>query len=392
MNPAAFLAAEAPRRLDSRGLGRTPPCLAPDRLDANIPGESISPRRVATQPLVSVIILEFNGAPWLERCLTSLRLQTLSEPVEIIVADNSPPGQSASSARELLEDWPEARFVQFAQNLGYSGGNNRAASMAKGKYLFFLNNDTWLETDCLARLIEAAQAENAAAASPLVLEYRSDVVQSAGAAGFDVFGLLSRTIDCSKRGEIFVGPGCGLLVEAEWFRTVGGFDSKFFMYGDEHDLCWRLWLAGGRVILDPSARLHHRGAPAVNPRGCELVVESRTSDTKRYYANRNNLLLLLKNSSHLLFLLVPLQLCLLAAEACVMGLRTRRWSHLKKAYLEALWDCWRLRGHIMAERRRLRQLRRHGDFWMLRFPQWRLNRWEEIQRLRRFGLPKVDAQ
>ena len=66
-----------------------------------------------------------------------------------------------------------------------------------------------------------------------------------------------------------------------------------------------------------------------------------------------------------------------------------RWSFVKRAYWEALVNCWRLRKHIRAERRRIQQFRRRGDLWMLRFLRWRLNRWDELQRLRQFGVPKV---
>jgi hypothetical protein len=52
-------------------------------------------------------------------------------------------------------------------------------------------------------------------------------------------------------------------------------------------------------------------------------------------------------------------------------------------------DCWRLRRHFLAERYRIRRFRHRGDLWMLRFLRWRLNRWDEVQRMRRFGLPKV---
>jgi len=181
-----------------------------------------------------------------------------------------------------------------------------------------------------------------------------------------------------------------LLIDAQLFRTLGGFDAEFFMYADEYDLCWRVWSAGHKIVWVPSARLHHRGAAAVNPRGHQKILENRTSDTKRFYANRNNLLVLFKNCEHVLLATVPLQLFLLALEAAAMGMLTRRWSHIRRAYGEALWDCWRLRRHILAERHRVRALRRHGDLWMLRFFCGRLNRWDELCRFRRFGLPKVD--
>ena len=342
-------------------------------------------------PLLSVILLNFNGGPWLKRCLDSLRAQTIYQQIEVVVADNASQDGSERLAAELVKDWPEARVQPLGTNLGYSAGNNRAAERVQGRYLFFLNNDTWLEPDCLERLLHEMQSAGAVAATPLVMDYTDGTVQFASYGGFDPFGLLSPQVNWSNRQDLFVAGGCSLLIKADWFQELGGFDPEFFMYADEYDLCWRVWLAGGKVVLAPSARLHHRSAAVVNPRGGDQLLEIRTSDTKRYYANRNGLLVLLKNSQHLLLAMVPLQMMLLAMEALVMGALTWRWSHVRRAFADALWDCWRLRRHILAERRRLRTLRQHGDFWMLRFLRWRLNRWMELRRWFRFGLPEVDA-
>jgi hypothetical protein len=89
---------------------------------------------------------------------------------------------------------------------------------------------------------------------------------------------------------------------------------------------------------------------------------------------------------------LPLQLMLLATEALAMSLVVRRWTYVRRAYFEAIKDCWRLRGHISAERRRIRTLRRRSDFWMIRFLRPQLNRWRELRRFQRFGLPKVDSK
>ncbi len=345
------------------------------------------------RPLVSVIVLNYNGAGWLDLCLTSLRNQTIFDRIEIIVADNASPDGSAGIAETIVDGWPNARIVQLEKNFGYSEGNNRAVQLARGRHLFFLNNDSWLEADCLERLLAQVESAEAAVAAPFVMNYLDETPQrDASRNGFDIFGLLcSPAISPSDR-EVFVAGGCALLIEAEWFQKLGGFDPAFFMYADEHDFCWRAWQAGAKVILVPSARAHHRSAASVNPAGNGKIVEVRTSDTKRFYANRNSLIVLLKNSQHLMLLLVPLQLLMLAAEAFAMAVLTRRWSHVRRAYLAAVWDCWRLRKHIRAERRRLKALRRRGDFWMLRFFRGSLNRLEELRRVRRFGLPKVDSK
>jgi GT2 family glycosyltransferase len=344
------------------------------------------------KPLVSVIVLNYNGARWIERCLASLRKQTVFSRLEVIVADNVSTDGSDKVAPEIIRDWPNGVFLQNAENLGYCAGNNRAAEAARGDYLFFLNNDTWLEPDCLKMLVSETRRTGAGAAGPLVLNYDDESFQSLGAFGFDLFGLPStRTSETATR-EVFMPEGCAYLIERKLFNDLGRFDAEFFMYQDEYDLSWRVWMSGRKAIAVPAAKLHHRGAAQVNPAGGESVTEFRTSDTKRYYANRNSLLVLLKSGQHLVLFMAALQLGWLALEAMAGLFLIRRWGFVKRAYCEAVRDCWRLRRHIAAERRRIRHIRKRGDWQMLRFLKLRFNRWDEIQRMRRHGLPNVTAR
>jgi GT2 family glycosyltransferase len=229
----------------------------------------------------------------------------------------------------------------------------------------------------------------AGAAAPLVLNYEEDSFQSLGAFGFDLFGLTSTRAFATETRDVLMPEGCAYLIQRKLFQESGRFDPEFFMFADEYDLSWRVWISGHQAVAVPSAKLHHRGAAQVNPAGGGAAVEFRTSDSKRFYTNRNSLLVLLKNARLLLLLLVPLQLGLLLLEAVAALVLVRRWGFVRHAYWDALADCWRLRRHILAERRRIRQYRRRGDLWMLRFLRWRLNRWDEIQRVRQFGVPKV---
>lgn len=345
-------------------------------------------------PLVTVVVLNYNGTPWLERCLGSLQGQTIFQKLEIIVADNASPDKSDLLAERLIQGWQNARVLQHGENLGFCEGNNRAARQAAGEYLFFLNNDTWLEPACLEELLSEVKAAGAQAGTPLMLNYEDDSIQSAGGAGFDVFGLMSLapTIAPPATQEVFVVGGCSYLIRRDLFTTLGGFDPVFYMYADEYDLSWRVWISGSRAVLVPGARLHHRGAAGVNPAGGGKILELRTSDTKRFYTNRNGLLVLLKNCHNLLLLTFALQLMLLGLEFCVSCLLVRRWSFVRRAYLDAFGGCWKLREHVRTERRRISRFRRRSDWQMLRFFRWRLNRWDEVQNLRRHGLPKVTAR
>lgn len=344
-----------------------------------------------TPPKISVVILNFNGTAWLPRCLSSLAEQNIVEDIEIIIADNASTDGSADAAEEFLaEAEVKSKIVRNGTNFGYCEGNNRGARTAEGEYLLFLNTDTWLERDCLAKLLVQVQAQHADCASPLVLNYDDDTFQGNGARGFDVFGYLTSPPYPLAPGTIFAAPGCSLLVRKEVFERIGGFDGDFFMYADETDLAWRLALSGGVTITVPQARLHHRGAAAANPKGGEKIVEFRTNEMVRFFATRNSLLVLLKNAEHLLLMLCVTQCLWVLMEALAVLVITRRWSTVRAAYVRALWDIWRLRSHIARERRRNRLIRRHGDLWMLRFFRARLGRWVDLQKLFRLGAPKVN--
>ncbi len=347
--------------------------------------------RAEAEALVSIVVLNWNGAQWLPRCFGSIKGQTIAEKIETVFVDNASTDHSVELARQLLVNFPSACIVLNDRNLGFSGGNNVGAQVACGRYLFFLNPDTWLESDCVEMLLNGMRAAEANAATPLVLNYSDDSYQDMGFFGFDVFGLPSPSRPVTSTREIFIAGGCALAIERDLFFRLGGFDPEFFMYSEDADLSWRVWLAGGKVVAVPTARVHHRGAAIVNPAGGATPVEFRTSEQKRFLTNRNSLLTLLKNAQHLLFVLVPFQVALLTAESVVVSILLRRPSYFVKTCWAALKDCWRLRQHVRAERRRIARLRQRGDFWMLRFVRLRPNRWFELKRLFKFGVPKVDS-
>lgn len=341
------------------------------------------------KPDISVVILNYNGAVWIQRCLKSLAEQTIFDRIEVIVADNLSSDGSDRMAEAQLAGWQRGRFVQNGQNLGYCEGNNRGAAVATGEFLFFLNNDTWLEPNCLEILLDEVRKKGAAAATPLILDYDSDQFQSMGADGFDMFGLASPRRPRSHTIPILMPEGCSYLIQRDLFHRIGQFDTEFFMYGDEMDLSWRVWFAGHDAIAVPASRLHHRSAANVNPAGGAKMVEHRTSDSKRYYSSRNSLVLILKNAQHFLLLLAFSQLVLTVLESLVVALAIRRWSFAKRNGWDALRDTWKLRHHICQARRKHRLFRQRGDWFMARFLRWRPNRWDEVVRVCKQGWPKV---
>ena len=341
---------------------------------------------------ISVIVLNYNGLSWLLRCYDSLEKQTIFNEIEVILTDNASSDGSVKFAEEWNQRTGRGRVVQNGANLWYTGANNNGAAVAKGEHVFFLNNDTWLEPDCLEKLYNEVEAAHADAATPLVLNYDDNSFQNCGGTGFDVFGLISGTKPTQTTSEVFVGCGCSLLVRTEVFRKLGGFPPEILIYADETDLSWRVWIAGGKVVTVPSSRLHHRGAAVVNPAGETKAVESRTSETKRFLANRNGILMLMKNCRNFLLLLLIPHLMFLLLEAFLALILIRRWGYVRKSYLGAIADAFRMLPHVRQWRRTIRGFRKRGDFWMLRFFRLMPSRWAEFKQLFTIGVPKVDAK
>jgi hypothetical protein len=341
---------------------------------------------------ISVVVLNYNGQAWLPRCFESLEQQTIFSEIEVIVTDNASADGSDIFAGEWLRRTGRGRVVQNGANLWYCGANNNGAAVATGKYLLFLNNDTWLEPDCLEKLFNEVEAAGADAATPLVLNYDDDSFQNCGGAGFDLFGMVLPNEPVKKTEKLFAACGCSLLVRTELFHKISGFPPELLIYADETDLSWRVWIAGGKVVTVPNSRLHHRGAAVVNPEGKTQTVESRTSETKRFLANRNGILLLMKNCRNFLLLLLIPHLFLLLLESLAALILVRRWSYVRKSYLSAIRDAFRMMPHVREWRRRIHGYRERGDFWMLRFLRLKPSRWGEIKQLFKVGPPKIDSK
>ena len=343
------------------------------------------------QPLVSVVILNYNGQVWMRRCLESMQAQTLFRQSQIIVADNASTDGSDRLAEELLRGWDNGLFIQNGANIGFGAGSNLAVRQATGEYLLFLNPDVWLEPDCLEQAVRAAQARQSGACGVRVLDYEDNNFQNAGGLGFDVFSLGISVPPNAEPEELCIANGF-FFIRADLFRRLGGFDEKFFLYCEETDLSWRVWLSGQRISYAAKAVIHHRGAASANPKGGTKIVELRTSDSKRYYTNRNHWLTLLKNCQGLGLLILPLNAGFLFLESLAMALYLRRFSFFQRAWWEAASDCWRMRGYVAAQRRQVSTYRVRGDLFMLRFLRFGLGRWPDYRRMFRLGRPIVEAR
>ncbi len=217
-------------------------------------------------PLVYVIILNWNRKDDTLACLESLACQTLPG-IRIVVVDNH---STDGSSEEIAKRYPQVEQIVNLENLGFAVGFNiglRFALDSGADYLFVLNNDTLLPPDCIEHLMQAVSPEVGILA-PLI--YFADQPQRIWALGGSIHPLLlekrdlwAGKIDSGDFPEIldcdFV-TGCAMLFPRKALETVGLFDEKFRMYYEDFDMCQRVRQAGLHIRAVSTARMWHKVA------------------------------------------------------------------------------------------------------------------------------------
>jgi len=245
---------------------------------------------------VAIAILNYNGLPHLKTFLPSIRAHLGH--YRIVVIDN---GSTDPSIDYLRQYHPEVEIVPLDQNYGFAEGYNRGLKHIDAEYYFLLNSDVFVDQDILSPLLHHLQRHpHLAAVQPKVRSYRQkNHFEYAGACGgwIDLLGYpfcRGRILDTVEedRGqyddpiEIFWATGAALLIRAEIFHKIGGFDPWFFAHQEEIDLCWRLKRAGYSVCVLPTATIYHLGGGTLN----------YSDPTKTLFNFRNSLASLIKNT------------------------------------------------------------------------------------------------
>ena len=217
---------------------------------------------MASQFLVSVIILNYNGADMLPECIESLLKQDYKSK-EIIVADNG----STDESYQVVKCYPDVRWLPIGYNAGFAKANNVAAEQAQGEVLWFVNNDMKFEPECMGHLVQAILSASAVfAADPMILDWNGEAIGHGGPIlrHVPLWKGFIPSIDIAYVGRpyerIYVPWGCGgaLMVRRAMFDELGGFDSTFFFDYEDADICWRAWLRGWHTVYVPQARLYHK--------------------------------------------------------------------------------------------------------------------------------------
>jgi O-antigen biosynthesis protein len=227
---------------------------------------------------LTVIIVNYNVKYFLEQCLCSLQKAIAGIGAEIIVVDNN----STDGSRDFLEPrFEKVRFIWNKTNLGFAKANNQAIAAAKGEFILFLNPDTLVPENCFQECFDFFRSHPQAGAlgirmidgsgkflkeskrafpSPLTSLYKLSGLSSL----FPRSGTFARyhlgNLPDKENHEVDVLAGAFMMVPTAVLSSIGDFDERFFMYGEDVDLSYRIQQAGYKnYYFAESTIIHFKG-------------------------------------------------------------------------------------------------------------------------------------
>jgi hypothetical protein len=248
---------------------------------------------IVDQPLVSIITLNYNQAAATKAFLESAK-NLLYSNFEILVCDMA----SAIDPETIFNpsSYPHARLLRSKKNLGFAGGNNWGIRMAKGEFIFIVNNDTELTPDIIQKLIIPFNRNTEIGVVCPKIKYYDDrrIIQYAGFRKMNPFTGRTSTIGAGQMdtgqfeipGATYGAHGCAMMVKKEVIDKTGMFPEKFFLYYEEWDWSARIQNAGYVIWYQPAATIYHK----------ESLTVGRENPLKIYYHTRNRILYMRRNS------------------------------------------------------------------------------------------------
>jgi GT2 family glycosyltransferase len=247
-------------------------------------------------PKVAIVILNWNGRRYLQQFLPFV-LASSYPARSIIIADNASSDDSLAFVRE---HYPAVEIIALPGNFGYAKGYNEALKQVQADYYVLLNSDVEVQAGWIEPIVALMESDKAiAACQPKILMHGNRrLFEYAGAAGgwLDSLGYpfaRGKVFDVCEEDHgqydqvsaVFWASGAAMFLRATAFHSCGGLDEYFFAHQEEIDLCWRLQLAGHKIMVCPASVVYHVGGGTL-PKGNERKV---------FLNFRNNLIMLGKN-------------------------------------------------------------------------------------------------
>ncbi len=245
--------------------------------------------------MISIIIVSWNTASFLENCLTSILANPPSSPFEVWVVDNA---STDNSPRMVREKFPQVHLIENRENVGFARANNQAIQQCTGNYVLLLNPDTLVASGALQAMIDfldqhpeagAAGAKNLTPDGSLQISSHPRPTLSR-----ELWRLLhldaispyalypSAMWETNQPQDVDVLGGACLLLKKEVLEQVGFLDEDYFMYSEEIDLCYRIQRAGWHLYWIPQAEVVHFGGQSTQQVPTEMFLNLYHSNIKYF--------------------------------------------------------------------------------------------------------------
>lgn len=227
---------------------------------------------------LSIIIVSWNVKELLRKCLKSIFEKTQGIEFEIIVVDNA---SNDGSAQMVLTEFPKVALIASNENLGFARGNNMGFEQASGKYVLFMNPDMELVENSFPKLIELMDKNPNIALSTCQLIYPDGALQrnvknNPGTCDQILILLklhhffqpkclkkyLAKGFDYTKEQEVKQIMGAFIFADAEILKKLEGWDSRYFVWWEDLDLCKRVQDAKYKILYTPITKVMHYEAKA----------------------------------------------------------------------------------------------------------------------------------
>lgn len=319
--------------------------------------------------LVSVIIVNWNGVEHLKKCLPSLYAQSYKN-IEVILVDN---GSEDGSVEWAKGNYSKIKIVVNKKNLGFAEGNNLGFNIARGEYVLFLNNDTIVSKNFLIELLRVMKGDKKIGGVQSKILFMDNHSQLDSVGSFLTYtGFLYHigvyapdSQEFNKQKIIFSAKGACMMFKRKVLDEikVDGeiFDSRFFAYFEESDMCHRIWLAGYKIAFVPKSVIYHKfGATSIKL--LKPFVE--------YHSYKNRINSYIKNLGvGMLFRILPLHFAICEVLSLIFLFRGK-WQ-ISLVIQKAIW--WNIKNIRPTIKKRIvvqEQIRKVRDniiFWRLVF-------------------------
>jgi len=241
--------------------------------------------------VVSIITINYNGLRDTCELMESLPLDDAS--IEVIVVDNASKEDEASI---LAQRYPQIKVIRSKENLGFAGGNNLGIQAAKGKYLFFINNDTLIRSSSFRPLMERLESSpHIGIVCPKIrFSWGSNPIQFAGYTPLSAICMRNHSIGFGEedKGQYDTAHstpyahGAAMMVKREAISKAGMMPTCYFLYYEELDWSMMMRRAGYEIWYEPAFTVYHK----------ESQTTGQNSPLRTYYITRNRLLFVSRNN------------------------------------------------------------------------------------------------